>query len=367
MIAKLYSLNKQFINLNGKLLALPKLTAPLIIEIDTTKGNGFNSFTLPLTNHVTNCVVECSNGQIKYITNYLDKTIIFPKSGIYTLKIRGEAGWSFNNTGDCQKLTNILSWGSFKFSYLASGFYGCINLLSIPYAGSINTVASNLSWLFAGCNKLTCPIPPELLYTAPNCTDLTYLFIKCVNLKGQIPDYFLSKVPNLIYASGIFYDCQWLPPYIPQRLLWDVPKITNVSTMFYRCFIKSSIKASIPTELYKNNPKITNMSGVFRYAGVDGIFPFDYFDYTPLLNNVEYMLQSVGVLNISTLNIPISIILNITTFNGFLETTNVNGTATGIIQDIWTYASPTATKLNAFKNQIQLANYASIPNEWKGL
>ena len=367
MIAKLYSLNKQFINLNGKLLALPKLTAPLIIEIDTTKGNGFNSFTLPLTNRVTNCVVECSNGQIKYITNYLDSTITFTKSGIYTLKIRGEAGWSFNKTGDCQKLIAINSWGDFLFTALGYGFYGCINLTTIPQTGSVNTTEVSLIRMFAGCNKLACQIPPELLYRAPNCADLTYLFLGCVNLNGQIPDYFLSKVPNLILAIGIFYDCQRLSPYIPQRLLWDVPKIKNVSNLFYRCFIKSSSKASIPTELYKNNPKITDMSGVYMLAGVDGIFPFDYFDYTPLLNNVEYMLQSVGVLNISTLNIPISVIPNITKFNGFLETTNVNGTATGIIQDIWTYASPTATKLNAFKNQIQLSNYASIPNEWKGL
>ena len=366
-MSTLYSANGMMFSINGQALRMPDHRAPFVIQIDTSKGNGFNTFTLPLTNNVTNCVVECCDGQEKYITNYLDNTITFTQSGIYTLKIRGEAGWSFNNTGDCQKLIAINSWGDFLFTSLAYGFYGCINLTTIPQTGSVNTTEGGLIRMFAGCNKLACQIPPELLYRAPNCTDVTYLFLGCVNLNGQIPDYFLSKVPNLLFAIGIFYDCQRLSPYIPQRLLWDVTKIKNVSTLFYRCFIKSSSKASIPTELYKNNPKITDMSGVFRYAWVDGIFPFDYFDYTPLLNNVEYMLQFVGVLNISTLNIPISVIPNITKFNGFLETTNVNGTATGIIQNIWTYASPTATKLNAFKNQIKLSNYTSIPNEWKGL
>ena len=64
MIARLYSLNKQFINLNGKLLALPKITKAFImdalghgwdrnraIKVNTELGNGFNSFTLPLSNY----------------------------------------------------------------------------------------------------------------------------------------------------------------------------------------------------------------------------------------------------------------------------------------------------------------------------
>lgn len=364
----LTAIQGNIVSIGGNLLAMDA-RKPFIIEVDTSKGNGFNTFTLPLTNHTTDIYVKTSDGQRFTISNYLDakRIINFASAGVYTIELRGQCGWSFNNTGDCQKLTNILSWGAFKYNYIYAGFYGCINLTSIPYAGSINTVATNLSRLFVGCDKLTCPIPPELLYMAPNCTNLTHLFFGCVNLIGQIPDYFLSKVPNLIYATGIFYDCQRISPYIPQRLLWDTPNITTVSHLFYRCFINSGSQASIQTELYKNNPKITDMSGVFRFAGVYGVFPFDYFDYTPLLNNVEYMLQSAGAPDISALNIPIAVIPNITKFNGFLETTNVNGIATGIIQDIWTYASPTATKLNAFKNQIKLTNYNSIPNEWKGL
>ena len=180
MIAKLYSLNKQFINLNGKLLALPKLTAPLIIEIDTTKGNGFNSFTLPLTNHVTNCVVECSNGQIKYITNYLDKTIIFPKSGIYTLKIRGEAGWSFNNTGDCQKITWIQSWGDFKFNYFSNAFKGCINLFAIPPATGPNIpIEVTMVGGFSLCSKLMYNLNRSLFSRAPNITSIDSIFFDC--------------------------------------------------------------------------------------------------------------------------------------------------------------------------------------------
>ena len=102
-----YSANGMMFSINGTALRVPDWRVPMIIEIDTTKGNGFNSFTLPLTNRVTNCAVECCDGQEKYITNYLDNTITFAQPGIYTLKIRGEAGWSFNNTGDCQKLITM--------------------------------------------------------------------------------------------------------------------------------------------------------------------------------------------------------------------------------------------------------------------
>lgn len=364
----LTAIQGNIVSIGGNLLAMDA-RKPFIIEVDTSKGNGFNSFTLPLTNYTTDIYVKTSDGQRFTISNYLDpkRIINFASAGVYTIELRGQCGWSFNNTGDCQKLTKIISWGDFLFIALASGFYGCINLTTIPQTGSVNTTGESLIRMFAGCNKLACQIPPELLYRAPNCTDLTYLFFGCVYLKGQIPDYFLSKVPNLIFAIGIFFDCQRLSPYIPQRLLWDVPNITTISTLFYRCFINGGVAATIPAEFCKNSPKISNMAGVFRLSAIGGVFPSDFFNYTPLLNNVEYMLQDVGILNVTALNIPIAVIPNIRKFGGFLETSNTNGTATGSIQDIWTYASPTAAKVNAFKNQKKLTNYNSIPNEWKGL
>ena len=367
-MSTLYSINSKIFNINGQILMMPDHRVPFVIQIDTTKGNGFNTFTLPLTNHTTDIYVKTSDGQRFTISNYLDpkRIINFASAGVYTIELRGQCGWSFKNTGDCQKLTKIISWGDFLFRALIYGFYGCINLTTIPQTGSINTTTIDLARLFSGCNNLACQIPPELLYRAPNCTNLTYLFFGCVYLNGQIPDYFLSKVPNLIFATGIFNECRRLSPYIPQRLLWDVPNITTISHLFYRCFIANEGAAvTIPTEFCKNNPKITNMSGVFRYAAVAGVFPADYFNYTPRLDNVEYMLQVAGKLNVTALNIPIAVIPNITKFNSFLEASD--GRATGSIQDIWTYASPTATKVNAFKNQIQLTNYSSIPNEWKGL
>ena len=363
----LTAIQGNIVSIGGNLLAMDA-RKPLIIEVDTRKGSGFNTFTLPLTNHTTDIYVKTSDGQRFTISNYLDskRTIAFASAGVYTIELRGQCGWSFNNTGDCQKLTKIISWGDFLFIALVYGFYGCINLTTIPQTGSINTTAINLSWMFVGCNKLACQIPPELLYRAPNCASLTYLFFGCLYLNGQIPDYFLSKVPKLVWAAGIFHDCQRLSPYIPQRLLWDVPKITTIMQLFFRCFIANEgAAATIPTEFCKNNPNITDMSSTYRLTAVSGVFPADYFNYTPRLNNVEYMLQVVGRLNVTALNIPIAVIPNITKFNSFLEASN--GRATGSIQDIWTYASPTATKVNAFKNQIQLTNYNDIHNEWKGL
>ena len=364
----LTAIQGNIVSMRGNLIAMDA-RKPFIIEVDTSKGNGFNTFTLPLTNRTTDIYVKTSDGQRFTISSYSDpkRIINFASAGVYTIELRGQCGWSFNNTGDCQKLTKIISWGDFLFIALAYGFYGCINLTTIPQTGSVNTTTTNLIQMFAGCNKLACQIPPELLYRAPNCEDLTYLFLGCLYLNGQVPDYFLSKVPNLLFAIGIFRDCQRLSPYIPQRLLWDVPKIKSISELFYRCFIGNAGVTTIPTEFCKNNPKILSMTGVFKLSNVGGVFPVDYFNYTPLLNNVEYILQSVGTLNVTALNIPISVIPNITKFNGFLESTNTNGTATGAIQEIWTYASPTATKIDAFKNQKQLTNYSSIPNEWKGL
>ena len=138
---QLVAVNKNIVSIGGNLLAMDA-RKPLIIEVDTTKGNGFNTFTLPLTNHTTDIYVKTSDGQRFTISNYLDpkRIINFASEGVYTIELRGQCGWSFNNTGDCQKLS-IKSWGDFQFNYLAGGFYGCINIgLSggLPPNGSIN-------------------------------------------------------------------------------------------------------------------------------------------------------------------------------------------------------------------------------------
>ena len=420
MIAKLYSLNKQLINLNGKLLALPKLTAPLIITIDTTKGNGFNSFTLPLTNSVTNCVAECSDGQIKYITNYLDKKITFTKSGIYTLKIRGEAGWSFNNTGDCQKLTNILSWGSFKFNYLGSGFYGCINLLSIPYAGSINAPSvTSLNRLFYNCVNLNCPIPPDLLKLCVSITDAEAVFSGCNKIHGSIPDTLLRHCTLVITLVDFFRSCISLTGAIPDDLLRYNVNLTSINFIFYGClkltsftsglfryntklvsmygvfFGCSGLDCEIPADLLRYNVNITTLTAFFQNCTkLRGVIPVDFlryvvkvttinqmfyncnsitgFDntlliYMPLLKQINYLFYSCVSLDVTNFYLPISVIPNITTFDYMMGNDNVIHRFTGTIQDIWTYASPTATKLNAFVGQTLLINYPSIPNKWKGL
>lgn len=144
----LTAIQGNIVSMRGNMLAMDA-RKPFIIKVDTSKGNGFNTFTLPLTNHTTDIYVKVSDGQRFTISNYLDakRTIAFASAGVYTIELRGQCGWSFNKTGDCQKLIGISNWGRLEFNYLVSGFDGCINLglnEGLPKIGSIN-VASNVT------------------------------------------------------------------------------------------------------------------------------------------------------------------------------------------------------------------------------
>jgi len=54
---QLVAVNKNIVSNGGNLLAMDA-RKPFIIEVDTSKGNGFNTFTLPLSNFTTDIYVK---------------------------------------------------------------------------------------------------------------------------------------------------------------------------------------------------------------------------------------------------------------------------------------------------------------------
>ena len=308
----LTAIRGNLVSMRGNLLAMDA-RKPLIIEIDTTLGNGFNTFTLPLTAHTTDIVVKVSDGQQFNISNYLDidRTVNFATSGVYTIELRGQCGWSFNNTGDCQKVTWVKSWGNFYFNYLVGGFYGCINIGSnggLPMTGSIN---------------------------APNATSLMDAFrnTKIKTFNSEL----LYKCSNLLVLQSTFRDN--LLETIPVAPFVNNPKVTNCQTMFYG----SNIKAGLPNYLFY-----------------------------PLKNCTSYRQVFGASLNITPMQLPLvlfdlSVIFKVTTFYSAFASNNILGKMVGVIQPIWDYASPTAVKTDCLLNQTDIDNYDDIPNEWKGL
>ena len=380
----LTAIQGNIVSMRGNLLAIDA-RKPFVFQIDTTKGNGFNTFTLPLTNHFTDVYVKTSDGQRFTISNYLNtnRTINFASAGVYTIELRGQCGWSFNNTGDCQKLS-IKSWGDFQFNYLAGGFYGCINLTTIPQTGSIN---------------------------APNITSIRSLFSNC-KLSTITNDDTFKRCTDVTLADYVFYNNELTS--VCQKLLWPLVKLLSLDTAF-----QQNLLTSVPVGFLDKNAELTNIRRIFRINLLQAVDPY-LFKYTtkvinasgcldnnrltsvetPLFSNMLLLTNVNGALSynyirsvgedlfVNNKNITdygyvlasqsvgffmplsifdLSVIYKVTNWTQSFYQIDTSKSHTGTVQPIWDYASETAIKTNCFLNDTQLTNYNDIPNEWKGL
>src|SRR5690606_20632879 len=113
---------------------------PLIMTIDTTKGDGLASFAIPTSgSEVYNYSVDWGdeNNTSGHTGN---ATHTYSASGVYQITIKGKfPNVYFNNGGDKLKLISIDQWGDIDYSTDQLGaFRGCINL---------NSLADDIEWI----------------------------------------------------------------------------------------------------------------------------------------------------------------------------------------------------------------------------
>ena len=139
----------------------------MIISVKTDNSGTSNNdqFALPsVSTGNYECYTKTTDGVSSLITAYddADMTTTFTGgAGTYTIEIHGKfEGWSFNNGGDCSKLTTLSQWGS-DFAIAGGGntwgqFYGCDNLttvsaLDVPNLSNTTQIYS----MFLNCTSLT--------------------------------------------------------------------------------------------------------------------------------------------------------------------------------------------------------------------
>ena len=384
----LTAIQGNIVSMRGNLLAMDA-RQPFIIEVDTSKGNGFNTFTLPLTNHFTDIYVKVSDGQRFTISKYIDtkRTIAFASAGVYTIELRGQCGWSFNNTGDCQKLS-IKSWGDFQFNYLYGGFYGCINIgLSggLPPNGSINaTGVTDISHAFRECNLTGLGSRDTLI----RCTNITTTLGTFYNNKIEsIPQGYMRTMSKLVNAASMYSTNKIT--YLDVDLLDNCVVLSNIDGLFQHNLI-----TFVPS-IFRNISSIVDMTATFSsnlIASVADDLLYTLTNLRTLLATFEgnaftriktgMFVNNVNVINYSLVfngNAPGACVIdgNIFDLSSLYKVVDWRGAfasynyyeedLVGTMQPIWLYANPAALKLNAFLNQRGLTNYNDIPNEWKGL
>src|SRR6056297_2297431 len=103
--------------------------------IDTTKGDGDNTFQLPLrSGYIYDFEVDWGDGSLDTITSYnqAETDHTYSIVGVYQIKIKGTCqAWYFNNGGDKDKPTIIEQWGQVDWRDMNSAFFGCSNLVSV--------------------------------------------------------------------------------------------------------------------------------------------------------------------------------------------------------------------------------------------
>ena len=344
--------------------------------VDTSYGDGLNQLQLPFVLGQTyNCYVNKGDGspEIHITTWDQAETLLTWSTGtIYQVSIRGEmGGWSYNDIGDKLKISSLVQWGNVGVDYLAGGFYGCINMLSIPNTpikGADNCVT--VDNIFRNCSGLTGSIPAGLFDNCPLiATDgFRNAFNGCLGLTGSIPAN-LFRYNTLVGSNGffaVFSGCSGLTGSIPAGLFDNCPLVSLNG--FYQSFNGcSGLTGSIPVDLFRYNINVTSFFRVLRgCTGLTGSIPEDLFyynvnctNYSSALNSCRNLTLPVRLFNLGQLSI-------VTTFDDFMYSDSTLYSFTGTIQDIWNYAL-TALHLNAFTNQIALTNYVAIPNDWKGL
>jgi surface protein len=270
-------------------------------KTDNTSSGSSNSdqVKLPLINTgIYNFIVDWGDNTTDLITtwNQAETTHTYASSGTYIIKITGLcSGWSFSNTGDRQKITDISQWGDLRFTQInniANGvFFGCTNLnISATDAPDFSGI-TQLDAFLRGCTNFNSEVNH---WDVSGFTSLRYWF-QGTSFNKSLSNWDVSNV-NLF--DRMFENS----PFNQNINNWDVSSATDIRAMF---------------RLTTFNQPLDNwdVSGVSLFGGVNaGVFQ----------SNTAFN-QNIGGWDVSSATNMGSMFNGATAFNQSLNLWNVSG------------------------------------------
>lgn len=387
-----FNLQKNLIvNASGNLMCIDA-RQPFTFKVDTTKGNGFPSFKLPLTNTTHNFNYSVNDGTPVYITTYNqpETLISFPTHGIYEIKIRGLVGnWYDNNTGDVQKYIEVSKFGTTEFASVDRMFYGATNL-KITCDEPINAQKSKYARFFCAGSGIE-HIPPKIFKLLTNCVDITSSFAGCLQLVTPIPDGLIDNITKLTtYVNG-FNGCKNLKGGVPryyfkynvklQELTYfcqnnnnmdgdvyadifeTLVDLTSIANVFYMC---QKLKIQVTRETLINNKKIIGIANyMYQCLVATGTFPtLRYLRGINSLQRVGYLCRNLAIPPDLFDPTDMTYLYSVTSWLEFLRCNNTAYSHTGTLQDFWNYANPASVHTGVFMNCTALTNYNDLRLVW---
>ena len=195
---------------------------------------GDKSITLPLVSgHNYNFTVDWGDGETSVVTSHNDpnRTHTYMAAGDYNLVIEGilEA-WSFNNSGDKDKIISVEDFGDLGYKNLSRAFFGCTNLG--VFEGGVTSDVTNMARMF--------------------------LFADSVN--PDVSEWDVSSVTNM---ASMFVRATQANPNVSK---WNVSSVTNMAGMFHGSGLTTANYDALLINLADNNASLTNIQ-----LGVVGI------------------------------------------------------------------------------------------------
>jgi len=303
------------------------------LTIDTSLGAG-TTFTLPLPSGETYDFWWDPGDRSSdiHVTSYNDANITYDYGVAFNGQISigthpGDkcGGWSFNNGGDKLKITSVDQLGSVGFDTLERAFYGCNNLTSINAEGSDLTGCISLNGFARNCPSLT-----SLLTSGWVVSDV---------------EDFGGFITNSTALTSL--DCS----------SWDTSSATT-----FRAFAELAINLATLTTSGWGTSNVTDFYAFIRRTDV-----------------TELDVTSWDMSNVTGLELFAERCRDLTSIDtsGWVLSSNPNcyqsfylcdALTSYFNPDVWWNYTPAITNHSyTFYGATSISNYASIPNEWKGL
>ncbi len=168
---------------------------------DTTQeGSANDTIVLPLVADGTyDFYIDWGDGNKDTITGYDQSEVThqYSDTGIYTIQLVANdmVGWQFNDSGDDDKLVEIIEWGPLRFvSDDTNLFKGCSNLtLSTTSNPPFNADAAGM---FQDCSSLTGTGGNILNWDMSSVTGMNFMLAGCTSLDPDLSNWDVSSIEN---------------------------------------------------------------------------------------------------------------------------------------------------------------------------
>lgn len=172
-------------------------------------------------------LVKWGDGNEDTITtwNQAETTHTYSSPGTYTITITGVIKkWKFNNTGDRDKLIELMGFGPLVIAN-SQAFFGCTNMIapSVTDAPVINI--TGLDDTFRACTALN--LPDLTGWDVSGVTQFDRMFYQCPVFDGDITNWDTSSALDL---GDMFFGS---PKFNQDISGWDVSGVTNFKQLFY--------------------------------------------------------------------------------------------------------------------------------------